>query len=163
MSSKKQVYRPFTDADLDDLCSHVASGKSLRSWCRDNERHDFSVVRWLRDDERQKLYREARRMQADAHIDELLDLADAEMPRDDDGRIDSGAVNQLRLRVDTRKWIASKYHPGLYGDRVAVDATFKPSDQPPDQILEQMVALLAANGLRVVPAEPESDGSGAPG
>ena len=141
-------------AALVDLCGHIASGGSLRAWAEVNGHNHQNVLKWLlADDERNKLYREARKMQADAHIDQLTELADSPVPVDDMGRTDSAAVNQLRLRVDTRKWIASKYHPGLYGERVAVDANVNANlaEQPPDKILERIVGILSAHGLKVVP------------
>jgi hypothetical protein len=47
------------------------------------------------------------------HIDQIVELADSATPED---------VNVRRLQIDTRKWIAAKLVPRLYGDRVAVDA-----------------------------------------
>jgi hypothetical protein len=150
-------------AALDDLCAFIAGGGSLRAWAEANGHNVQNVHKWLlADEERNKLYREARKHQADAHIDQLIELADAPVPVDDQGRTDSAAVNQLRLRVDTRKWIASKYHPGLYGERVAVDANVNTNlaALPPDQIMGRIVDLLGKHGLKVVPADTgSSDGS----
>ena len=37
-----------------------------------------------------------------------------------DGKPDNALVQQLRLDVDTRKWLLSKMHPRRFGDRIEV-------------------------------------------
>lgn len=53
--------------------------------------------------------------------EEILELADAPIPTDNDGRMDSAAVQAARLRVDARKWIAAKLKPKRYGDRQTLE------------------------------------------
>lgn len=164
MSRKaKAEKRPLDAAAFEALCKHIAAGKSLLSWSQENGHPYSTVASWiLRDEDLNKRYRAARQMQADAHIDQLIELADSEVPTDFQGRVDSAAVNQLRLRVDTRKWIASKYHPSMYGDRMAVDANVNANlgELPPGEIMGRIVALLSKHGLKVVPADAgSSDGS----
>lgn len=154
------VRRPFSDDHyLEDMCAFIGDGGSLRSWATQTGHAPESVVRWIQADaERQRTYREARKMQADAHIDGLIELADSPIPTDAFGRTDSAAVQQLRLKVDTRKWVAAKFYPSLYGDRVAVDANIDVGTLKPDEVMGKIVALLANHGLRVAP--DETDGSG---
>jgi len=45
---------------------------------------------------------------ADKFADEIVELADSATPRD---------AHVIRLRVDSRKWVASKLLPKVYGDR----------------------------------------------
>lgn len=140
---------------FEDLCNWIGLGKSLRSWCEAERIDHGDAIRWIQaDKERTVVYREARRMQADAHIDELIDLADESLPLDDTGRIDSGAVNDKRLRIDTRKWIAAKFHPAMYGDKVDVTATINPRETRPAEVMAQIAALLGAHGLRIEQAQP---------
>lgn len=56
------------------------------------------------------MYEFARDVQADSLFDDLLTIADA----------NDEEVNRSRLRIDTRKWAASKLKPKKYGDKVAV-------------------------------------------
>lgn len=148
--------RPLDAEALRLLCSHIAGGDSLSSWARNEGYAKQTISDWvLADPDRVKAYREARRMQADAHVDDLIDLADEEMPLDAQGRTDSAMVQRQRTRIDTRKWIASKYHPALYGDKVDVNATIRGADQKPEEVLAKMAALLAANGLRISKADDE--------
>ena len=158
----KEKRRPLNDEAFLELCDFIGEGGSLRAWAEKEGRTHGAIVRWiLADESRNKAYREARKMQADAHIDQLIELADSPVPKDADGRTDSGAVQQLRVQIDTRKWVASKFYPALYGDRVAVDATFNGTEHKPDEILGRMTALLAAHGLKITTADP-SDGTGEP-
>lgn len=150
---------PLTDADLDHLCAFVACGGSLSEWARRQKRKKPTVIDWIMGDpERVRRYREARKLQIDAMIDDLIELCDAPVPVDSFGRTDSAAVQQLRLRVDTRKWIAAKLLPGQYGDRLDVSGAIDVSSKKPAEIMGMIVQLLASNGLRIT-AEHEDDGS----
>lgn len=153
---KAKTRRKLDAKAFEDFCAHIGDGGSLRAWARKAGYSPARLVKWILSDPLlQKLYREARRLQADAHIDELIELADESVPLDENGRMDSGAVNDKRLRIDTRKWIASKFHPGMYGDRVDADITLRGADQKPDAVMAQIVALLASQGLRIEPDGPD--------
>jgi hypothetical protein len=62
-------------------------------------------------------YARAKDDRAHKLAEEIITLADAPIREDADGRLDSAEVNQRRLQVDARKWIASKMLPKTYGDR----------------------------------------------
>ena len=57
---------------------------------------------------------------ADRLAEELIELADEPMPEGLDGPGISAWVQKLRVRVDVRKWAASKLRPRAYGDRLEV-------------------------------------------
>lgn len=61
-------------------------------------------------------YARAKEACSDVLADEILDVADEVA-----GCKDAAQVNAARLRVDARKWIASKLKPKKYGDRVDVE------------------------------------------
>nr|WP_147407111.1 hypothetical protein [Neopusillimonas maritima] len=52
--------------------------------------------------------------------EELIELADTPVPEGLDPASRSAWVQQLRLRLDTRKWIASRVYRQVYGDKVDV-------------------------------------------
>lgn len=56
---------------------------------------------------------------ADAFIEEMQDISDSSAEIVGDGH-DAARINAARLRVDTRKWIASKLKPKKYGEQVNV-------------------------------------------
>ena len=68
--------------------------------------------RWLTDDaEFVAQYARAKESQADYLVEEMLEIADETVEFATDPQ-------RNRLRVDTRKWIASKLKPKKYGDKV---------------------------------------------
>lgn len=157
----RDVYERLDRLGLDWLCDQLIDGRSVRSVARELDASAVAILKWIdREPGRMRQYQLARQAQADAIVDELIELADSPVPVDDMGRTDSAAVNQLRLRVDTRKWIASKFRPGLYGDRVAVETNVNANlaELPPDQIMAKIVDLLGKHGLRIVPDDSPSVG-----
>lgn len=122
----------FTQEIADAICRRLAGGESLRKICADDGLPDArTVYRWIEENEpfRQQ-YARAREIQADVLAEEVVDIADEHpatviKPRgggDEGGGetivIDSAAVAHQRLRVDARKWFASKLAPKKYGDKL---------------------------------------------
>lgn len=132
-AGRPSEYTPET-ADL--ICGRLVEGESLRSICLDEAMPStVTVFRWLRLHEQfRSQYAQAREEQAETFAAEIVDIADEKctMVRADkhpgakadeeDGMVevvfDSAAVARNRLRVDARKWVASKLKPKVYGDRV---------------------------------------------
>jgi len=116
----------------DIICEHIADGVSLREICRGEDMpNKATVFRWLAAHaEFRDQYARAREAQADTLADELLDIADdgdndwMERKGEDGqslGWKENGeAIQRSKLRVDTRKWIASKLKPKKYGEKLAV-------------------------------------------
>jgi len=76
--------------------------------------HKATVFRWLRThDEFRDQYAKAKEESADALLEDMLYIAD-------DGTED---VQRSRLRVDVRKWAASKLKPKKYGDTSQLQLT----------------------------------------
>ena len=125
------VGRPsdYTQELADQICSQLAEGKSMRTVCLPDDMPDKSTVfRWLRThDEFRDQYERAKDESADALIEETLDIADDGTNdyitrENSDGSeyevVNSEHIQRSRLRVDTRKWIASKLKPKKYGDKI---------------------------------------------
>ena len=101
----------------------------LRVICRaDDMPAKASVFRWLGlHKEFSDQYARAREEQAEALADEIVSIADEQEAtvRTHDGMtevtFDSVAVARNRLRVDARKWVASKLKPKKYGDKLDID------------------------------------------
>jgi hypothetical protein len=83
-----------------------------------------TVFKWLSENSKfSEQYAHAREAQADTLADELIDISDdssRDTYKDSDGieRVDHDHINRSRLRVDTRKWIASKLKPKKYGEKI---------------------------------------------
>jgi len=103
----------------DAVCEWLISGKSLSSFClQDGAPSVASIYRWLRSHaDFCEAYVRAREEQADTLADDMQLIADT-----------STDANLGRLRVETRKWIASKLKPKKYGDKV--DLTTNGKDLP---------------------------------
>lgn len=69
------------------------------------------------------MYNVAREMQAEALVDEIIEISDdgqRDYAKDEDGRdrVDYDHISRARLRVDSRKWFASKMRPKKYGEKL---------------------------------------------
>ena len=113
------------------ICEHIAQGKSLRTIAELEEMPAQStIMAWL-DGSRPEFseqYARAREAQADKLAEEALQIADdgrSDTYLDAEGneRTDNEAIQRSRLRVDTRKWLASKMAPKKYGDKVTQEHT----------------------------------------
>ncbi len=105
----------YSQETADLICERLVSGESLRAICRDDEMPAISTVfRWLGlHPEFSEQYARAREEQAEALADEIVAIAD----KDSDGDDSAVLAARDRLRVDARKWVASKLKPKKYGDR----------------------------------------------
>lgn len=140
----------FSQAVADTICLRIAEGESLRAICSDDDLPVCSTVfKWLNErKEFAEQYARAREEQADFYAEQIIEIADEEVtmvkrskhsggaPEDDteDNEVevafDPTAVARNRLRVDARKWYASKVAPKKYGDKLAVGGA---DDLPPVQ------------------------------
>lgn len=117
----------YTPELADRLCEQLAEGKSLRKVCQADDMPSLSTVfRWLRvHPEFQQQYVRAKEEAADLFADEIVEIADDAsgdfIPGKDGPVLDSEHVQRSKLRIDARKWIASKLKPKKYGDKLEVD------------------------------------------
>jgi hypothetical protein len=113
-------------ADVAELvvASMVEDGLSLR---KASARHQISAQSFLRavaaSPALAEQYDRARATMIERLADEVLELADAPVPKLDNGATDPGMVRQRQLQVDTRKWFLSKLAPKIYGDRLDVSVS----------------------------------------
>lgn len=120
----------YTPELADEICSQLSEGKSLRTICnQDNMPDKATVFRWMRiHDVFRDQYAKAKEESADALVEDMHSIAD-EKPVfiDEKGveKLDSAGIARNRLRVDTRKWVASKLKPKKYGDKTNVELTGK--------------------------------------
>lgn len=120
----------YTPEIADAICSRLADGESLRSVCRSDEMPDKTTVfKWLRErPEFLAQYTRAKEESADALTDEMLEISDDAtndwMERhNEDGentgwQVNGEHIQRSRLRIETRKWLASKLKPKKYGDKI---------------------------------------------
>ena len=104
--------------------SMVAESLSLRKASAKHQITPQSFLREVADNPAlADQYDRARASVIERLADEVLELADAPVPKLDNGATDPGMVRQRQLQVDTRKWFLSNLAPKIYGDRLDVSVT----------------------------------------
>jgi hypothetical protein len=78
-------------------------------------------------------YREAQEERADTLADQIVAVAEEQLPPGLTGPEASAWVQRQRLRVDALKWTASKLRPRVWGEHVSVDVA-----------IEQRISITAA-------------------
>ena len=111
------------------ICSEMASGRSLRSICMQEDMpSSSSVYLWLSKHNRfSDNYAKAQIDRATAMAEEILDISDDSsgdaIVQEDRIVPNSVSVARDRLKVDTRKWLLSRMDPKRYGDKVTQEHT----------------------------------------
>jgi len=106
----------YTEKKTDEICALIAQGKSVLEI---SKRKDMpvkdTIYKWLaRYPEFAEKYTRARECQSEVYAQDILNIADASTPE---------TYQVDRLRIDARKWKASKLAPKKWGDRLDVNAT----------------------------------------
>jgi hypothetical protein len=130
----KKIVR-YTQELAETIFSRMETGESLRSICRSEGMPSYQAVFQWRGNidgfaERYSLAREA---QAHALIDELLEIADdgrndwiERNDPDNPGWTANGEnIQRSRVRLDARKWLASKILPKVYGEKLELAGDVK--------------------------------------
>lgn len=128
-SKPKKLGRPtiYTEELAQRICKVVATHScGLKKLC---EMFDWmpdhtTIHEWRWSNESfSNQYTKAKLAQAELMAEDCINIADdsgfdAHMNEQGNIVCDSEAINRARLRVDTRKWLAAKLLPKMYGDQV---------------------------------------------
>lgn len=137
-SKKPKNGRPsaFTFDIAYEICERIACGEPLTKITKTPGMPSYATVqRWLSEESEfqekfQEIYARARSDQADTLADEIIEIADNDkgdyrIAYGKDGKpfvkVDHENVHRSKLRVDARKWIASKLKPKRYGERLGIE------------------------------------------
>ena len=114
----------YTEALADLICERIATHSvGLQRLCDlyDDMPEKSTIRRWcLKYPQFRSQYAQAKALQVETLVDEIIDIAD-DVSQDTDinekGKeiCNSEFIARSRLRIDTRKWLASKLAPKLYG------------------------------------------------
>lgn len=155
-TEKTKTAKP--ERDKDAICKSVLQGMrdglSAFKACQAAGVPQSTFNRWVDADTKlAEDYAHAREDLIERMANEVLELADSEVPETGDGKRDWQAIQQRKLQVDSRKWLLSKLAPKKYGDRLelagdkenplqvqTIDATKLPTD-----VLAQIIAAKDAN------------------
>ena len=133
---KPKVGRPceYSDELGERICDLIATNpEGLRKLCEANDwmptSETIRVWRW-KNEQFSAIYAKAKLAQADLLVEDCIDIADntdfdtitkTNKDGDDYEVANHEWIARSRLRVDTRKWLASKLLPKIYGDAIKVE------------------------------------------
>lgn len=122
----------YNDEVAGRICKQIMHGLSMRKICAaDDMPCQGTVYEWLaRHKEFAEQYLRAKAVQVEHLVEEMMEIADdptGDSYEDEDGnqRTNYEVIARSKLRVDTRKWYASKLAPKIYGDRLSTEHTGK--------------------------------------
>lgn len=136
----------------DAILLRVIDGEGIAQITRDPAMPSKAIVfRWLAANEAfRQAYEIAAKLRGEHMFEQALDIANAEPPRvivqtgenTTESRVDPGAVQHAKLKVDTLKWAAAKLNPKKYGDKI--DVTSGGEQLQPERNHNEMAVRLAA-------------------
>jgi hypothetical protein len=116
----------FNNEIAQEICTAIATSSfGIRKLAKQNK-HWPSVAhifRWLHNNPLfREQYTRAKQNQIESFVDDVIDIADDST---NDWMVNANGttvanhdhINRARLRIDTRKWLASKLAPKIYGDK----------------------------------------------
>jgi len=133
--SHRGVGRPqivYTEELAKKICRVIATTNwSINKICNSSSEFPCKsiIYDWRKENaEFDELYIQAKRDQADYLAEEIIGIADDDSNDTfigDDGKVCINAANVARakLRVDSRKWMAVRLLPRLYGDKLITEGT----------------------------------------
>jgi hypothetical protein len=127
---KRKVGRPsiYTDKLAKEICDKISTtSKGLVTLCKENPHWPTrdTILDWrAKKPEFSYIYAQAKMHQCNVLVEEMLDIADNpsnDYYVDDRGKLltDHDSIHRSKLRIDTRKWIAAKLAPRIYGNILA--------------------------------------------
>ena len=119
---KKMALWAKLQSDKDKVLEDIARGVSQRALA---DRYGVSqrmIHEWLFRTDVHPLFEKAMQIRAENLAEQAREIADEE-PRlhPATGALDPAAIAHAKLRIDTRKWEASRLNPNRWGDKVQID------------------------------------------
>lgn len=124
----------YSEEIATDICALIIEGYTLRQIeAKEGFPSKTTICRWLASNtEFRDQYARAREHQAECMADDILDISDdgsndwVERENSDGTTyeaINHEHISRSKLRVDSRKWLMSKFAPKKYGDKVTNEHT----------------------------------------
>ena len=123
VAEKTGVQREIARAALDAICAGISLGKSTRAMCIEAGISQRMLWNWLASSaELMEQYLRAKELCVDAYAEEIIEISDdrsQDLHVDEKGRevTNREAIARTQLRIDARKWYASRLAPKKYGDK----------------------------------------------
>ena len=106
----REQLRKLDELGEEKIFSVIEGGMTTRAAIKHFEVGNRTFYKWLDSDEgRRQRYFQARKRWADMIAEEVVDIAD--------GAVDAHDATVRKLRIDARKWVASRVNPDEWGER----------------------------------------------
>lgn len=124
----------YTREIAEDICMTMSTSEyGLRRLCAERPHWPSRkcILEWrIKIKEFGDLYTKAKQDQVENLVDDILDIADdtsRDLVENENGKMvcNSEFVNRSRLRIDTRKWLAAKLAPRIYGEKIQNEIDLK--------------------------------------
>lgn len=160
----------YSEELVDKICEKIAtSNKGLHAICAENESFPAysTIFKWLNEDDKKSFvdkYARAREAQAEFLADEIITISDdgtndymTITKGDKEYNVEDREVtNRSKLRVDARKWKASKLAPKKFGEKLDVTTGGDKINRAPvdlSKLSEQELILYRELAAKISPPE----------
>lgn len=140
----------YTQELADLICKRVATHTwGIQKLCRTyDDMPTAEIIRIWRLEKPQFFaqYARAKALQGDLLAEDCLDIADddaLDFKENEDGFpvLNHEHIQRSRVRIDTRKWLASKLVPKQYGDRIEIEQKTEENERLKAELLELKAKL----------------------
>jgi hypothetical protein len=148
---------------FDAFIAYIAGGGHMHEFAQTRGINYTTLLKFINSaPARSEMYAQAREDRADVLADEIVAISDeAEVTLDrETGRLklDATAVARNKLRVDARKWAASKLKPRTYGDKLELGGTVNHKTLTDEQLLERLAGFgIAIAGITQAEGQASDD------
>ncbi len=124
----RKAHHAFSEKLVSEILMRVADGESINYICSATNMPSRSTFfDWVaKDDSVKTRYELAIEIRAEFYAEEIIQIADettGDSYTDENGRVhvDYENIARSKLRIDARKWYASKMNPKKYGDKTVIE------------------------------------------
>ncbi len=144
----------YTTELAKEICDTISSSsKGTKTLCKENPHwpSQATLFTWLKNNEDfSEQYAQAKRMQIELLVDEILEIADDssnDCVINEQGTpvFSNTMVTRAKLQIDTRKWLACKLLPRVYGNKLENIHALSDTNQKEMTLLLNNIATLEAH------------------
>ena len=111
--------KKITEEQFNHVCERIATSTiAAYKACKEVDASYLGLIKYIEEHKPDagNKYARAKQEQAEFLANEIIEIADEPVQSGD-----SAAVNDKRVRIDSRKWVAAHLKPSVYGDTITVN------------------------------------------
>lgn len=115
----------YSDELAYEMCELIREGVGIKNICKKYNITLTTFFNWKRNNPTFfNLYQRAREDQAGVFVDEIISIADDKskddiLGKDGEVRANTEWINRSKLKIESRKWVASMFAPKEFGQKAA--------------------------------------------